>query len=238
MGSIQYSPAAEPGGADERGQGPTTPLHAQEGTGASPSGRCGWLRCSSWHTRPGRSAVPGGRRSCSTSMLSDFSEASTSSRPPSGAPRTERRRRRSPCSSAGGPWRGGEGEKGRGEAGQVDRRTEEQRKKGKERSGEGGGDRQRDGGGRGEMGGRAKPRGTGPRGSPRNVGTHQPPQDPPGASAELPAPPASLSTQLSSGGPQAQSLPSPQVWGTALAPWGTHRGAWGTWRSSISTRTK
>lgn len=56
--------------------------------------------------RPGCSAVPGGRCSCSSSKLSELREATTSSRPPSGVSGvsdTERRLRR-PCSSAGGPW--------------------------------------------------------------------------------------------------------------------------------------
>ena len=125
-----------------RGLDPTPPSGGRGGT--SPSGRCGWLRCSSLHTRPGRSAVPGGRRSCSISKLSDSIEASTSSRPPSRVPKPggERRRRRSPCSSAEGPWaeRGmeerrtaGGRETGRNErCGRQKDRVCEERKKGRE----------------------------------------------------------------------------------------------------------
>lgn len=108
LGSIQYSPAQSHGGQVSRDATPQLPARLGSSR-ISPSGRSGWLRCSSPHMRPGRWAVPGGRRSCSSSKLSDVREASTSSRPPSRAfsipgPSTERRRRRSPCSSAEEPW--------------------------------------------------------------------------------------------------------------------------------------
>lgn len=108
LGSIQYCPVGTPHEWARLGI-PLPPLGSP-----SPSGSRGWSRCSSLHTSPGCSAVPGGWRSCSSSRLSDDMEASTSSRPSSGLCSALRCRSSSPCSSARGPWGWGGGNRKHG----------------------------------------------------------------------------------------------------------------------------